>query len=103
MLLDDSENWYPKEKVKFAELKLLGGHPRFITAEEFKLNSHAAKQLASGLKHILPDSSVNKSLRLSVEEQVLALVDQAVDANLLGRIFQGWEPFVWTAIYIVDV
>ena len=31
---------------------------------------------------------------LSPEEQVACLIDQATDANVLGRTWQGWEPWV---------
>lgn len=31
---------------------------------------------------------------LSVEEQVDCLLDQAMDANLLGRAWVGWEPWI---------
>lgn len=87
-------DWYPKEKVRFAKLKLLGAHPRHITAEEFRLNPAIKKLVESGLAHILPDPTVAKDLRLSVEDQVKALIDQAVDPNLIGRIFAGWKPFL---------
>ncbi len=30
----------------------------------------------------------------SVEEQVACLIDLATDANILGRTWQGWEPWV---------
>ena len=30
----------------------------------------------------------------SVEEQVACLIDLATDANILGRTYQGWEPWV---------
>lgn len=31
---------------------------------------------------------------LSVDEQVDCLIDQATDANLLGRTYVGWEPWI---------
>ena len=31
----------------------------------------------------------------SVEEQVACLIDLATDANILGRTWQGWDPWVW--------
>ena len=34
----------------------------------------------------------------SVEEQVACLIDLATDANILGRTYQGWEPWVWTLL-----
>lgn len=45
------------------------------------------------------DKSVNIRARepengLSVETQVDCLIDQATDANILGRTYQGWDPWV---------
>ena len=31
---------------------------------------------------------------LSVEKQVDCLLDQAMDPNVLGRVWQGWEPWM---------
>lgn len=31
---------------------------------------------------------------LSVEQQVDCLLDQAMDPNVLGRVWMGWEPWV---------
>lgn len=31
---------------------------------------------------------------LSVEDQVACLIDQATDPNILGRTWQGWEPWM---------
>lgn len=31
---------------------------------------------------------------LSVEQQVECLLDQAMDPNVLGRVWMGWEPWV---------
>ena len=31
---------------------------------------------------------------LSVEDQVACLLNQATDPNILGRMWQGWEPWV---------
>ena len=30
----------------------------------------------------------------SVEEQIACLIDHATDPNILGRTWQGWEPWV---------
>ena len=47
------------------------------------------------------DAKVNIRAReqdsgLSVEVQVACLIDQATDPNILGRTYQGWEPWVWS-------
>ncbi|XP_067947368.1 DNA-dependent protein kinase catalytic subunit-like [Watersipora subatra] len=91
---EEDVDWYPKEKVKFAKLKLLGAHPRCITAEEVKLNPAIKKHQKMAVSHVMPDSSVNMDTRLLVEAQVRALIDQASDPNLLGRIWFGFEPLV---------
>lgn len=31
---------------------------------------------------------------LSVEKQVACLIDQATDPNVLGRTYEGWEPWM---------
>lgn len=31
---------------------------------------------------------------LTVEQQVSALIDQATDNNILGRVWTGWEPWM---------
>ena len=31
---------------------------------------------------------------LTPEEQAACLIDQATDPNLLGRSFEGWEPYL---------
>ena len=30
----------------------------------------------------------------SVEEQIACLIDHATDSNILGRTWNGWEPWV---------
>lgn len=32
---------------------------------------------------------------LSEETQVRCLIDQATDPNILGRVWEGWEPWMW--------
>ena len=49
----------------------------------------------------LGDSSVNIRARepekdLSVESQVACLMDHAMDPNILGRTYGGWEPWMWS-------
>lgn len=96
---DDATEWYPKEKVMFAKLKLLGAHPRYITSEEFKLNQAVkggknTQNMKAGLSHINKGGDIGGDLRLSIEQQVKELIDQATDSNLVGRIWSGWQPYV---------
>lgn len=91
-------HWYPTEKVNIARLKLLGSHPRFITAQELRtnpnVNANGSKCCDAGVKHIYGDHDIHKDIRLTVREQAKALIDQATDSNLVGRIFVGWRPFI---------
>lgn len=36
----------------------------------------------------------SKATGLSVEDQVACLIDQATDPRILGKTYQGWEPWV---------
>ncbi|KAM4606662.1 DNA-dependent protein kinase catalytic subunit [Polymixia lowei] len=92
-------NWYPLQKVNFARRKLEGANPATITSEELKLGFE--KDLAfTGMQSVaLGTEEHNIRARLpaeglSVEKQVDCLLDQAMDPNVLGRVWQGWEPWV---------
>jgi len=82
--------------MNLAKLKLHGAHPAFITREELKTNPRVCKaekqrgfSLVTALDHIGPGET---TARLTVEEQTRALIHQAMDPNLIGRIYGGWEP-----------
>lgn len=50
---------------------------------------------------ILLDATDNPASHvLTVEEQVDCLVDMATDANILGRIYIGWCPWIWLITYL---
>ncbi|XP_059183485.1 DNA-dependent protein kinase catalytic subunit [Centropristis striata] len=92
-------NWYPLQKVNFARRKLEGANPAAITSEELKLGFE--KDAASpGLQAVAlgtEDHNVRARLPaagLSVEQQVDCLLDQAMDPNVLGRVWAGWEPWI---------
>lgn len=47
------------------------------------------------IRRILLNTSKDPgSYYLTVEEQIDCLVDQATDANILGRTYHGWQPWV---------
>ncbi|XP_070783882.1 DNA-dependent protein kinase catalytic subunit [Enoplosus armatus] len=92
-------NWYPLQKVDFARRKLEGANPAAITSEELKLGFEkdaafpGMQSVASGTK----EHNIRAKLPaegLSVEKQVDCLLDQAMDPNVLGRVWVGWEPWV---------
>ncbi|XP_075968746.1 DNA-dependent protein kinase catalytic subunit [Anarhichas minor] len=91
-------NWYPLQKVNFARRKLEGANPATITSEELKLGFEkdaafqGMKSVALGSK----DHNIRAQLPaagLSVEKQVDCLLDQAMDRNVLGRVYVGWEAW----------
>ncbi|XP_030839871.1 DNA-dependent protein kinase catalytic subunit [Strongylocentrotus purpuratus] len=96
-------SWYPKKKIKFAEMKLQGVNSTYITKAELEMGPHSkdAKD-APFLKALKSTCGGNteskraqsKSKGLSVEDQVACLIDQATDPRILGKTYQGWEPWV---------
>ncbi|XP_032407093.1 DNA-dependent protein kinase catalytic subunit [Xiphophorus hellerii] len=92
-------NWFPLQKVNFARRKLEGANPATITSEELKLGFE--KDLAfQGMQAVALGSEEHNvraklpAAGLSVEQQVDCLLDQAMDPNVLGRVYAGWEPWI---------
>ncbi|KAM8822809.1 DNA-dependent protein kinase catalytic subunit isoform 1-T1 [Spinachia spinachia] len=91
-------NWYPLQKVNFARRKLEGANPAAITSEELKLGFEKDAAFQGMQSVALGSAEHNIRARLSpaglsVEEQVDCLLDQAMDPNVLGRVWGGWEPW----------
>ncbi|XP_026875191.2 DNA-dependent protein kinase catalytic subunit [Electrophorus electricus] len=92
-------NWYPLQKVHFARRKLEGTNPSVITSEELRLGFEKDPVFEYMLAVARGSEEHNIRARLgvkdlSVDEQVDCLIDQATDANLLGRAWIGWEPWI---------
>ncbi|XP_066538129.1 DNA-dependent protein kinase catalytic subunit [Hoplias malabaricus] len=92
-------NWYPLQKVNFARRKLEGANPSVIISEELRLGFEKTSAFKGMLAVARGSEENNIRARLgekdlSVEEQVDCLIDQATDANLLGRVWIGWEPWI---------
>ncbi|KAJ8010680.1 hypothetical protein DPEC_G00077640 [Dallia pectoralis] len=92
-------NWYPRQKVDFARRKLEGVNPAIITSEELKLGCEKTPAFKDMQAVALGCEEQNVRARLgpkdlSVESQVACLLDQAMDPNILGRVYVGWEPWV---------
>lgn len=91
-------NWYPLQKVNFARRKLEGANPAAITSEELKLGFEKDAAF-SGMQSVAlgtKEHNIRAKLPaagLSVEKQVDCLLDQAMDPNVLGRVWVGWEPW----------
>uniref|UniRef100_A0A3P8SHR1 DNA-dependent protein kinase catalytic subunit n=1 Tax=Amphiprion percula TaxID=161767 RepID=A0A3P8SHR1_AMPPE len=92
-------NWYPLQKVNFARRKLEGANPAAITSEELKLGFEKDGAFAGMQSVALGTEEHNIRAKLpaaglSVEKQVDCLLDQAMDPNVLGRVWVGWEPWI---------
>ncbi|GAA6219422.1 DNA-dependent protein kinase catalytic subunit [Lates japonicus] len=92
-------NWYPLQKVNFARRKLEGANPAAITSEELKLGFEKDSAFQGMQAVALGSEEHNIRARLtaaglSVEKQVDCLLDQAMDPNVLGRVWAGWEPWI---------
>uniref|UniRef100_A0A8C9Y6X9 DNA-dependent protein kinase catalytic subunit n=1 Tax=Sander lucioperca TaxID=283035 RepID=A0A8C9Y6X9_SANLU len=92
-------NWYPLQKVNFARRKLEGANPAAITSEELALGFEKDAAFPGMQSVALGSEEHNIRARLPaaglpVEKQVDCLLDQAMDPNVLGRVWVGWEPWM---------
>lgn len=93
--------WYPRKKVHFTKLKLLGHNPAAVMCDEMRETSYRINrqpyfaQICEVIRG--PSNSRRRALDtgapLSVADQVDVLIEQSCDANILGRVFVGWGPF----------
>lgn len=100
VITDTSDvSWYPKQKVNNAKKKLLGYNPAYVMLDDLKLG-HEKDSAFTALKIILMgDPGYNIRARVkercsNVQEQIACLIDHATDPNILGRTWQGWEPWI---------
>ncbi|OXB55687.1 hypothetical protein ASZ78_003819 [Callipepla squamata] len=92
-------NWYPLQKVSNVKRKLTGTNPARITCDELRLayekspcyNDFAAVARGSADHNVRAREPEDG---LSEETQVRCLIDQATDPNVLGRVWEGWEPWM---------
>lgn len=97
---DDENNWYPQEKISDANLKFAGIHPLVIFIKDIKSRRYDSKDLQEKILEYLEGvqgcdyRADQKREGLSPEQQVKCLIDQAIDRNLLGRMYLGWEPWI---------
>ncbi len=103
---------YAKERVRSSKDKLNGINPCVITVNDLVNGVHkdgkytrAFINAACGLNAI-DDKGDYEMLRtrlfkqkkedykLSIEEQVKCIIEQSMDLEILGRAWQGWEPFI---------
>uniref|UniRef100_A0A8D1F779 DNA-dependent protein kinase catalytic subunit n=1 Tax=Sus scrofa TaxID=9823 RepID=A0A8D1F779_PIG len=93
------KNWYPRQKVHYAKRKLAGANPAVITCDELFLGHEKAPAFRDYVAVARGSSDHNVRAQepesgLSEEVQVKCLIDQATDPNILGRTWEGWEPWM---------
>ena len=93
--------WYPRKKVHFTKLKLLGHNPAEVMCEEMRQTSYRINrqpyfekicEVVRGPAHSRR-RALNTDAPLSVADQVDVLIEQSCDENIIGRVFVGWGPF----------
>lgn len=106
-----SDDTYAKDRIKSARLKLNGVNPAVITSADLKLNNFlrssnlkdarrqmervvGGDQIDSYRAKILVKYSSNRFQKLTVDEQIDCLIDQATDVDILGRSWAGLETFM---------
>eukprot|EP00884_Botryococcus_braunii_P014588 jgi/Botrbrau1/2312/Bobra.39_1s0001.1 len=97
-----SENTHISLKVGITQEKLEGRHPSDIMRAEL-VSKHGGKPWWSGLQAVVQGDSAHNararfdggpSASLTPEQQAACLLDQATDANVLGRMYSGWRPWL---------
>ncbi|XP_030070017.1 DNA-dependent protein kinase catalytic subunit [Microcaecilia unicolor] len=93
------KNWYAVQKVNCARRKLAGTNPAIITCDELELGHEKSVAYKEMKAVAMGDKTHNVRARepkdgLTEEIQVKCLLDQATDPNILGRVWEGWEPWM---------
>ncbi|CAF3283556.1 unnamed protein product [Rotaria sp. Silwood2] len=106
-----SDDTYAKDRIKSARLKLNGINPAVIIGSDLKLNSFlrssnlkearrqmekvvGGDQIDSKRAQILLKYNSNRYHKLTVDEQIDCIIDQATDVDILGRSWAGLETFM---------
>uniref|UniRef100_A0A131YHX4 DNA-dependent protein kinase catalytic subunit n=1 Tax=Rhipicephalus appendiculatus TaxID=34631 RepID=A0A131YHX4_RHIAP len=94
-------DWYPRQKVDIVRQKLEGHHPSYILRDELKLgkgnNSYFANMEAICLGASGPHGEIRRQFsgtdKLTPQQQVECLIEQATDPAILGLTWKGWQPW----------
>ncbi|XP_032675638.1 DNA-dependent protein kinase catalytic subunit-like isoform X2 [Odontomachus brunneus] len=96
---DTDSKWSFKRNIRTVEKKLNGIHPSLITLEQLK-EVHNGEHLTR-YQAIITGNDESIQARATVQndyltpaEQVNCLLDQATDLNILGRMYDKWQPWL---------
>jgi len=101
--IDEDIAWYPMKKVDVVRKKLIGMKPSEVMLEELQDSKFFKDPTMKRIKDRLTETvkgtpatfrSTLTKVYLNVPEQVDALIDQARDPNVIGRVWIGWSPYI---------
>lgn len=101
--MDDREDveadstWSSNKNIKVVEKKLNGIHPSLITMEQLKEAHNDFMKydaIVTGNDELKQARASVKNDRLTPAQQVDCLLDQAKDLNILGRMYENWQPWL---------
>ncbi|KAI4490660.1 hypothetical protein M0804_003604 [Polistes exclamans] len=91
--------WLPQKKINIIEKKLNGNKPSAIILEQLK-DLYSDQYFERYYMIVNGDDGIKRTRlnirneKLTAEEQVECLLDQATDFNILGRTYVGWKPWL---------
>jgi len=93
--------WYARKKMNIVKMKLNGVHPTKITCDEIESNMGIPPEfkseylrVAQGLSPDQGRSSFDEDAKLSPDDQITCLIDQATDVSVLSCAFVGWRSWL---------
>lgn len=92
--------WDPAQKLEQVKRKLNGAKSTDIMVEDLRAGHQARRNYMEAYINLvlgLPDHDARARFQdniLSAEDQIDCLIDHATDYNLLGRMFEGWTPWI---------
>ncbi|KAH7949580.1 hypothetical protein HPB49_012409 [Dermacentor silvarum] len=94
-------DWYPRQKVDIVRQKLEGRHPSYILRDELKLGKGKHSNFGNMERICLgadgPHGAIRRQFsgtdKLTSQQQVECLIEQATDPAILGLTWKGWQPW----------
>ncbi|KAK8776726.1 hypothetical protein V5799_029934 [Amblyomma americanum] len=94
-------DWYPRQKVDIVRQKLEGHHPSYILRDELKLGKGNQQNFANMERiclgasgpHGIVRQQFSEADKLTPQQQVECLIEQATDPAILGLTWLGWQPW----------
>jgi DNA-dependent protein kinase catalytic subunit len=103
---------YAKTRVNSCKNKLDGINPCVITRDDLASGIHKSGKYLKYFNNVVLGLNVKdeqskpilkrtklleekgEKYKLTVEEQVECIIEQSIDPNILGRTWNGWQPYI---------